>query len=274
MANLQNRLSFTSRIITRGWIFVFFVAAVLSTSISFAEIVGTEDFDGNKSGWNWDGGTAQGWTNRDGNPIDITTETDDSGNHRAKIVSSQVFLSYGTSDNLNSGTFAYAFDMQLPSQKIWGGFSLFSNNNSSEKLFLGVNGENVLRLINYGSSTDFTSTTNDYLGTNNTFAVVANSTGIFAWAFPLGHKLQYEDLYTTPTLQLATTLGANSSFRLGTGETIYVDNIKMAYSDSNTVVNKGDATSVTSLTEVFDAVPIVECIKEAFSNYEDGPIAG
>ncbi|MBR6435794.1 MAG: hypothetical protein IKS45_04745 [Thermoguttaceae bacterium] len=52
---------FPACILKHAWAFVFFFAAILSIStVSFAEIVGFEDFDGNKSGWDWDNsGTPQ-----------------------------------------------------------------------------------------------------------------------------------------------------------------------------------------------------------------------
>ncbi len=263
-------------------VFVFFFAAILSASVfSFAAIVGTEDFDGNKSGWNWDGGTAQVWTNESGQAITITTEPYGSGN-RAKIVSGdgKVFLSYGTSGQLISGTFAYTFDMQLPSEQAnWGGFSLSNGRGTGhERLFVGKVNTNPLLLRRVNPTPQLNAyTTDNYNGTYKTYAVVANQDGMFAWAFDLGHELQYEDLYTTPTLQLdanLSTLSENNGIRLGTSGTMYYDNIKMAYSDSDTVTSKGDATTVTSLTDIFGAVPIVPCIQEAFSNYEEGALVG
>ena len=119
------------RILTRGLVFVFFFAAILSASVfSFAAIVGIEDFDGNKSGWDWDNtGTVQQWSN-------LTTETDSSGNTRAKIVNRQAYLAYGSSGSLSSGTFAYTFDMEIGvADNQWGGLSLY--NGSTEMNFFG-----------------------------------------------------------------------------------------------------------------------------------------
>ena len=265
-------------------VFVFFFAAILSASVfSFAAIVGTEDFDGNKSGWSWDGGTAQGWTNSSGQAVTITTEVfgtridengDEKDNYRA-VITSSTYLYYGASSQLNSGTFAYTFDMQIEATSgQYGGFSLF--NGTSETSFVGKLGNRTdLAIIRYGTPKVQVQTNDDYWHTNKTYAAVTNPSGMFVWAFDLGHELQYEDLFTTPALQVSNTLTGNNRLRLGVGAgTMYFDNIKTAYSDSNTVINKGDATTVTSLTDIFGAVPIVPCIQEAFSNYEEGALVG
>ncbi len=281
MAKSQDCSFLPPRILTRGLVFVFFFAAILSASVfSFAAIVGTEDFDGNKSGWDWDNsGTAQQWSN-------LTTETDSSGNTRAKIVNRQAYLGYGSSSSLSSGTFVYTFDMEIGvTESQWGGLSLYNGatemnffgslakgtDNTSHRTFDGT--RLSLRNVPSAKRTD-DETAENYLNTNKTYAVVTNSTGMYAWAYDLGTQLKYEDLYTTPTLQLTSTLSGNNRFRLGTSGTMYFDNITMAYSDSNTVTSKGDATAVSSLTDVFGTVPKVPCIQEAFSNYETGALAG
>lgn len=264
----------------RSWTFAFFFAAFLSASvISHAEIVGFDDFDGNKSGWDWDNtGTAQEWT------TNFDTETDSSGNTRAKIVNRQVYLNYGSSSQLSSGTFAYTFDMEIgTADNQWGGLSLY--NGGSEMNFFG----NLAKGTDQGRTFDGTrlslrnvptsnraddESAESYLNTNKTYAVVANSSGMFAWAYDLGTKPKYEDLYTTPTVKVDKTLGGNNRFRLGTSGTMYFDNIKMAYSDSSTVASKGDATAMSSLTDIFGAAPTVTTIKESFSKYESGAIVG
>ncbi len=275
MAKSQDCSFLPHRILTRGCAFAFFVTAILSASVfSFAAIVGTENFEENgKTGWNWDGGTAQEWTVSSGT---FTREDDGTGNMRAKV-NGQAFLGFGTSNQLTSGTFVYTFDMEIgTTQNQWGGLSLY--NGTKEITFFGnlatttPQGEQLTS--RYCSPLQDASTSSSYLNTNKTYAVVGNSSGIFAWAYDLGTKPKYEDLYTTPTLQLTSTLSGNNRFRLGTNGTMYFDNIKMAYSDSSTVASKGDATSMSSLTDIFGAVPIVECIKESFSNYETGALAG
>ncbi len=275
MVNSKDCSFLPHRILTRGCAFAFFVTAILSTSISFAAIVGTENFEENgKTGWDWDKtGTAQEWTVSSGS---FTREDDGTGNMRAKV-NGQAYLRYGSSSSLSSGTFVYTFDMEIgTTQNQWGGLSLY--NGDTEITFFGnlaaTTPQGKQLTSRYCSPRQEASTSSSYLNTNKTYAVVGNSSGIFAWPYDLGTKPKYEDLYTTPTLQLTSTLSGNTRFRLGTSGTMYFDNITMAYSDSNTVTSKGDATAVSSLTDVFGAVPIVECIKEAFSNYETGVLAG
>ena len=270
-----------ARILTHGWAFVFFFAAILSIStVSFAEIVGFEDFDGNKSGWDWDNtGTAQEWSN-------LTTETDSSGNTRAKIVNRQAYLAYGSSGSLSSGTFAYTFDMEIGvADNQWGGLSLY--NGSTEMNFFGSLAKGTdntthrtfdgtrlsLRNVPTANRTD-DETAESYLNTNKTYAVVTNSTGMYAWAYDLGTELKYEDLFTTPTVQVPSALAGNTRFRLGTSGTMYFDNIKMAYSDKSTITSKGDASQMSSLTDIFGPAPTVTCIKESFSKYESGSLVG
>ena len=270
-----------ARILTHGWAFVFFFAAILSIStVSFAEIVGFEDFDGNKSGWDWDNtGTAQEWSN-------LTTETDSSGNTRAKIVNRQAYLAYGSSGSLSSGTFAYTFDMEIGvADNQWGGLSLY--NGSTEMNFFGSLAKGTdntthrtfdgtrlsLRNVPSSNRTD-DETAESYLNTNKTYAVVTNSTGMYAWAYDLGTELKYEDLFTTPTVQVPSALAGNTRFRLGTSGTMYFDNIKMAYSDTSTIASKGDASQMSSLTDIFGPAPTVTCIKESFSKYESGSLVG
>ena len=266
----------------RSWTFAFFFAALLSASvISHAEIVGFDDFDGNKSGWDWDGtGTAQEWS------TNIDTETDSSGNTRAKIVNRQVYLNYGSSSQLSSGTFAYTFDMEIGvTANQWGGLSLYNGNteinffgslsagtdSASHRTFDGT--RLSLRNVPSANRTD-DETAESYLNTNKKYAIVANSTGMYAWAYDLGTQLKYEDLYTTPTLQVPSALAGNTRFRLGTSGTMYFDNIKMAYSDVSTIASKGDASPMSSLTDIFGAAPTVPVIKESFSKYESGAIVG
>ena len=61
---------------------------------------------------------------------------------------------------------------------------------------------------------------------------------------------------------------------MGSGDVMYIDNIKMAYSDVSTITSKGDASQMSSLTDIFGAAPTVPVIKESFSKYESGAIAG
>ena len=174
----KNSALFTARML-RSWTFAFFFAALLSASvISYAEIVGFDDFDGGKSGWDWDGtGTAQEWAVSSGS---FTREDDGTGNMRAKV-NGQAFLYYGSSSQLNSGTFAYTFDFQFISNpNTWGGLSLY--NGSTEVTFLGhvSDGGYARKLLSRQVNPRINvATADDYLGTNKTYAVVANSSGIF-----------------------------------------------------------------------------------------------
>ncbi|MBR6435793.1 MAG: autotransporter-associated beta strand repeat-containing protein, partial [Thermoguttaceae bacterium] len=167
----------------------------------------------------------------------------------------------------------------------WGGLSLYNGNtemtffgnlgkgtdNNSQRTFDGT--RLSLRNVPTANRTD-DETAESYLNTNKKYAVVTNSTGMYAWAYDLGTGLKYEDLFTTPTLQVPSALAGNTRFRLGTSGTMYFDNIKMAYSDKSTITSKGDASQMSSLTDIFGAAPTVTCIKESFSKYESGAIAG
>ena len=245
------------------------LAAVCFTPFVYGTIVGTEDFSGGKSGWDWGGtGNTANW-----NPATFNGVVNNSNNflgYRGDVT--QVNLT----NNETNSTFAIKFDVDYGTGGGYTGLSFFDSE-GRETYFIGsaYNDTQKLGIIGY-SGAGSVATSYPTSGASYTLVTAYDANGnINLYVYDKGATPKYEDLYSPAATTPATSTRGNSLIRLGGNiptDTTY-GNITATYSDTDTRAAGTDAASNSALTDIFGTVGATR-VQESFSGYVNGNIIG
>ncbi|MBR0238016.1 MAG: PEP-CTERM sorting domain-containing protein [Thermoguttaceae bacterium] len=229
------------------------VALAVVTGIANAEIIGTDDFDGGKTGWNYRGGTEANWSNasliQDGKMVVSNTTT---------------YITFnGTEANgkVPTGSTTVKFDYTVTALNTaqWSGVSFFAT--GSEKYFWGRSGNSQYINIAQANSNVVS---NVKVEQGKTYTIIGSRSvsnrASYMWVVEPGAELTYAD-YRHPSAQVGTGNTFNDLTRVrlgaGTNETISYDNLTVA----------------TKASDFFGTVTLDEnkpLYSESFSGYKTG----
>ena len=199
------------------------IALAAVTGIANAEIIGTDDFNGGKTGWNYGGGTSGNWSAnliQDGKMV---------------VSNTTVFIPFNGTEatgKVPTGSTTVKVDYTVTALNTaqWSGVSFFAT--GAERYFWGRSGNNeYLNIAQANANTD----TNVKVEQGKTYTIIGSRSvsnrASYMWVVEPGTELTYAD-YRHPSAMVGTgnTYSDLTRVRLGAGtnETISYDNITVA----------------------------------------------
>ena len=228
------------------------VALAVITGIANAEIIGTDDFSGGKTGWNYGGGTSGNWSS------DLTQDG------KMVVSNTTTYITFNGTETTGkvptgSTTFKVDYTATALNTAQWSGVSFFAT--GAEKYFWGRSGNNEYFNIAQANANAYT---NVKVEKDKTYTIIGSRSvsnmASYMWVVEPGTELTYAD-YRRPAAQVTTgnTFSDLTRVRLGAGtnETIAYDNLTVA----------------TKASDIFGTVALDEnkpLYSETFSGYKTG----
>ncbi|MBQ3349360.1 MAG: PEP-CTERM sorting domain-containing protein [Thermoguttaceae bacterium] len=238
------------------------------TGIANAEIIGTDDFNGGKTGWNYGGGTSGNWS------ADLTQDG------KMVVSNTTTYITFNgteTTGRVPTGSTTVKVDYTVTAlnKAQWSGVSFFAT--GAEKYFWGRSGNNEYLNIAQANANTNTSAKAEQ---GKTYTIIGSRSvsnrASYMWVVEPGTELTYAD-YRRPSAQVGTGNTYSDLTRIrfgaGSGETISYDNLTVATKASDIFGKTTFDENKPLFSETFTGYKTGELVNQNYTNQGGLPAA-